>query len=52
MLSRTDILIEEEVEPLGQALPEHLEQRQAQQLLQLEQVIPQAQQHGTRRAGQ
>lgn len=36
----THILVEEEVQPLSQVLPAHLEERQTQHLLQLEQVVP------------
>lgn len=50
--SATYILVQEVVESVGQALPRDLEERHAQQLLEVQQVVPHAKHHGTRRAGQ
>ena len=48
----THVLVQEAVEPVGEALPGHLEEGSAQALLEGQQVVPHAKHHGTRGAGQ
>ena len=48
----THVLVEEVVEPLGQSLPGALEEGRAQRPLQAQQVVSQAEHHGTGGAGE